>query len=134
MRRIPRSSSLVLLAILLAACAGRTGPAWAPAPIGDLASVRGTWAGLMLRDPAGREDWLELTIAPDGSFQGKSYRQIGALSGSGHFTLVNGRLEAKTARASLTGALFQADGRRMLRIEATTTDGLRFRAELEPAQ
>jgi hypothetical protein len=127
---IGRLAVLLLATGLVVACATPRRPAWTPVPIPNLASVSGKWAGVLLRDPTDRrDDWLELTIAPDGSFQAKSYRLIGAMTGSGQFTLADGKLNAKSPRATTTGTLYEAEGQRMLRIEAVTPEGLTFRSD-----
>lgn len=131
---VSRLAVAVLVAAGAAACAVPHRPAWTALPITDMASVSGKWGGVLLRDPAERQDdWLELTIGPGGAFQIKSFRLIGALTGSGTFTLAGGKVVFKGERASITGTLHTAQGRRMLRIDATTPEGFAFRSDTEPA-
>jgi hypothetical protein len=130
---VSRRTVLVLVAGLVVACETARQPAWTPVPITDLAKVSGKWAGVLLRDPTDRrDDWLQMTIAPDGSFETKSYRLIGAMTASGRFTLADGKLSFKDPRGTITGALYTADGRRMLRMEAVTAEGLTFRSDTLP--
>jgi hypothetical protein len=128
-----RRAVLVLMAALAVSCATPSRPDWNPVPITDLASIRGKWSGVLLRDPTDRrDDWLEMTIGPDGAFQVKSYRLIGAMTGSGRFTLADGKITYQGPRSTITGALFTADGKRMLRMEATTPEGFTFRSDALP--
>ena len=123
----------VLMATLAVSCTTASRPAWTPVPITDVASISGKWAGVLLRDPTDRrDDWLEMTIAPDGAYQVKSYRLIGAMTGSGRFTLADGKLTSQGPRSTITGALYTAEGKRMLRMEATTPEGFTFRSDTLP--
>jgi hypothetical protein len=130
-----RLVSPVLVAAFVVACASPPRPDWTPVPIKDIASVSGKWAGILLREPPDRrDDWLELRIAPDGSFEAKSVRLIGTMTGTGKVALADGKLAGKTANASMTGALYTAGNRRMLRVDAKTTEGLVFWSETTPVQ
>ena len=57
---------LVLVAVIVAACAG-TGPteaALSPVPITDIKMVAGKWGGLVTGISAQQKDWVDVTIAP----------------------------------------------------------------------
>jgi hypothetical protein len=132
-RRVSRLAPLVLVAMVVVACATASRPDWTPVPITDLARVSGKWSGVLLRDPTDRrDDWLEMTIAPDGTFQVKSYRLIGAMTGSGRFSIADGKLVSKGERAAITGTLYTAGAERMLRMEARTPEGFVFRSDARP--
>lgn len=125
----------LLVAAFLAACASQPRPDWTPVPITDIASISGKWAGVLLREPPDRrDDWLELRIAPDGSFEAKSVRLIGAMTGTGKAALSDGKLTARSPNFSITGTLFTAGNRRMLRVDAKRADGLAFWSEATPVQ
>jgi hypothetical protein len=127
--------SLLLAAAAAAACAAPRQPAWSPVPIADVSSLTGKWGGVLLRDPTDRrDDWLEMTIGPDGSFEARSYRLIGSMTGSGRFVVTDGRVTSRGQRATINGALFTAEGKRMLRLDALDSDGIRFRADLTPVR
>src|SRR5262245_39074502 len=129
-----RLVSSILVASALAACASAPRPDWTPVPIGDIASVSGKWSGTLMRQPPDRrDDWLELTIAPDGSFEARSVRLIGTMAGKGRFTLADGKLIAKNPTFSITGTLLAAENRRMLRLDATSSEGIVFRSNATPA-
>jgi hypothetical protein len=130
---VSRLALAALVATVAVSCATPDRPAWTPVPITDLGTVSGKWAGILLRDPTDRrDDWLEMTIAPDGTYQVKSYRLIGAMTGSGRFTLADGKLSSKGPRSTITGTLYTADGQRMLRMHATTPEGFIFRSDTRP--
>jgi hypothetical protein len=130
---VSRLALLALVATLAISCATARGPAWTPVPITEVGSVSGKWSGILLRDPPDRrDDWLEMTIVPDGTYQVKSYRLIGAMTGSGRFTLADGKLSSKGPRSTITGTLYTAENKRMLRMEATTPEGFTFRSDTLP--
>lgn len=110
-------------------------PAWAPLPISDLKSVAGAWDGILTsRVGMRRDDWLQLRIAEDGTYEFATYRPIGVLSGKGTFTVDNGKLVIETERGRITCSLYQANDRRMLKTEATSKDGATYSAELAPVR
>jgi hypothetical protein len=103
--------------------------------IDSFQSVAGKWAGVMIRTPRSREeDWIRVTIQPDGRYEFASYRTIGVLSGHGQFTLADGKLAVKTERGTAMGTLWMADDRRMLRFAGVLEDGMQYTAEVTPAK
>ena len=56
-------------------------------PISDFSSVAGKWAGTFWLDPRDYEDWVELQINPDGSYEYSSVNEWGAMLGSDRFSL-----------------------------------------------
>ncbi len=126
---------LVLVATLLAACAGTgTGPteALAPVPITDFRMVAGKWEGTVSGLSAKRDDgdWAEMTISPDGTYDFGIYRTIGVFGGRGTFTLSDGKLQMRGERGSATYALYQGGGKRVLQVQATLSDGRPLTAKL----
>ncbi|MGQ0810276.1 MAG: hypothetical protein ACT4OO_03510 [Nitrospiraceae bacterium] len=141
MRRSIRFAGLFWLLILLAWIGGCTGPAPTAAPqrtavpISDFRTIAGKWEGLMIREPRSRrEDWVRVTIQEDGRFDFTSYRTIGVFSGSGQFSLNEGKVTAHEERGTLTCTLYESHGRRLLEVTGVAKDGLQYSAELTPAR
>ena len=145
-RRTPASrlsGTVLVLAMAVAAAfmtmAGCAGPASSPAPtalspvaITDFRAVAGRWAG-PVRGLASRrsdEDWVELTIAQDGAYEFGIARNIGMFAGRGRFTLDDGKLVMVGERGRATYALYEGEGRRMLRANGVLTNGAPVSAEL----
>ncbi len=131
-----RTLALVGL-LLLAACGEMQRPAPRPStivPISDFGRVAGTWKGLLKRIPKNPgDDWVEVTITKDGKYKFASFRTIGVFSGTGTFTLKDGKLldESKEGRAAFT--LYEGGGRRMLSVEARAKK-VRYYADLFPVK
>lgn len=124
---------LVVIAGLLAACAGM-GPAagLTPVPITDFNMVAGTWGGLVTGISPQHDDWIDVTITPDGKYDFGIYRTIGQFGGSGTLTLNNGKLESRGDRGSAVYSLYQGGNKRMLQVQGTLTDGRQVTASLNP--
>lgn len=137
--RISRVTCAALAALFVIAGCQSTEPelkhTFHPVAIDSFQSVAGQWAGVMIRTPRSREeDWIRVTIQPDGRYEFASYRTIGVLSGHGQFTLADGRLAVKTERGTATGTLWMAESRRMLRFAGQLEDGMHYTAEVTPAK
>jgi hypothetical protein len=102
----------------------------APVPITSIAAIKGKWAGVVARGSANRDDWLELTINDDGSFQYTSARTIGVLQGRGQLSLRDGQGFSESERARSTYQLIDRGGKRVLRVDVVETNGLRYGADL----
>jgi len=112
-------------------------PNWVMTPISDFKNIAGKWQGMMVEHPhppRGAGDWVRVAITEDGRYQFSSYRGVGVFSGSGTMTLSDGKAYTKTDRGNSVSTLHTADGRRMLRVSAKTTDGMEYSADLEPAK
>lgn len=123
------------LALALAACAsGGSGESRTVVPITDLGSVAGRWDGLLSGPwtPREQEDFVEVMIGADGTYQGRSVRTIGVLQGRGSVEVRDGALLFKGSRGTGTGRLFAVGGRRVLEIELTTPEGRAASARLSP--
>jgi hypothetical protein len=108
-------------------------PQWVQVPIADLPSVAGKWDGLMHRmPPERRDDWVTVTIAPDGRYEFSSLRTIGVFTGHGVFGLDEGKLHAKSERGELQAILYEAGPQRMLKAKGRATDGTEYTAEVKP--
>jgi hypothetical protein len=138
LRRQERSRAAPWLsgvALLLSACAsvgGGEGLGTA-VPIAEISSVAGRWDGLM-RWSSGRrdEDFIEMTLNPDGSYRATTARVIGVVDAQGRMELRDGRLLLRGERSSGTATLYARDGRRTLVVVMTTMGGEQLSARLTP--
>ena len=137
--------TLVVLAGSLGACTGPQVPSARttarPQPstavgIADFKSVAGVWDGILHGLPSPRSrydgDWIMLRIGDDGSYEFASFREIGVFRGSGTLRLSEGRLFLEGPRGRATLTLYADDGRRLLRADGVSDDGLKLTAELTP--
>lgn len=130
--------------ILLSGMAGLAGcapveplppPPTTPVSIATFESATGKWSGILRSIPALRhDDWVTLTIGNDGSYEFVSIREIGIFQGKGTFTILDGKLRAETERGSSVVTLYKDGGRRMLKVEAATKDGVQYSAQLTPTK
>ena len=103
-------------------------------PVTDPSQVAGKWEGLLRRVPPSRTDGVTLVILSDGRYRFTSARTIGILRGEGTFTVADGRLTTTGERGTMDVALFEGEGRRMLRATGQSSDGLGFVAEVTPVK
>lgn len=124
---------LALVATMLAACAGR-GPtdALTPVPITDFKMVAGNWEGPVSGISAQHDDWVELTITPDGKYDFGVYRTIGVFGGTGTLKLSGGTVQLLGERGSATHTLYQSGAKRILQVQAVLSDGRQLSATLSP--
>jgi hypothetical protein len=124
---------LALVATMLAACAGR-GPtdALTPVPITDFKMVAGNWEGPVSGISAQHDDWVELTITPDGKYDFGVYRTIGVFGGTGTLKLSGGTVQLFGERGSATYTLYQSGANRILQVQAVLSDGRQLSATLSP--
>jgi hypothetical protein len=127
----------LVIALGLAGCAG-SGSATTAAPIAitDLASITGKWVGLLeIAGSRDREDYLEVTIASDGTYRAASARTIGILDAKGTVTVTDGRLLIQGASGGKgTAILYSQPGQppRLLQVNGTAGDGRPYIARLRP--
>jgi hypothetical protein len=132
---------------LLAGCAGAAAPGptapvpaappaagWSPVPIADIKSVAGKWEGQLTRARGPRDDWMELTIREDGSYEAVSYRTIGVLRGTGRLTLTDGKLVAQGERGTATLALSARGAERRLDVTMRNREGADITSTFAPAR
>jgi hypothetical protein len=126
---------LAVIATLLGACAG-TGPtdALTAVPITDFKMVAGKWGGLVSGISAQHDDWVDVTITPDGKYDFGVYRTVGTFSGTGTFTLSDGKLESRGDRGGATYTLYQSGAKRVLQVQGALTDGRKVSAKLTPKE
>src|SRR5262245_10198178 len=84
----------LLWALGFAGCAGSgSSTTTAPIAISDVASIAGKWVGLLeLAGSRDRDDYVEVTIAPDGTYRAASARTIGVMDARGTVKVADGRL------------------------------------------
>ena len=129
---------LVVVALMMAACASTQGGGGTRTrvPITELKSVAGRWDGLLSglsARPSSDQDFVEVLIRTDGTYEATAFRTVGVLRGRGTLEVKDGNLVLRGAGgASGTGQLFSIDGRRVLEIDTTSADGRRVTARLSP--
>jgi len=110
-------------------------PPSTPVAILTFQPVSGKWAGILRALPQTRkDDWVTLVISEDGTYQFMSPRTIGIFQGRGTFMLIDGKLRTETDRGLALLTLYEESGRRMLKVEGTTNDGVKYSANLDPSQ
>jgi len=124
---------LAAVAVLVVACVARNPTDGLTAvPIADFKAVAGDWHGSVSGISAEHDDWVEVTVTPDGKFDFGSYRIIGLFGGTGSFTLSDGKLQMRGDRGSATIALYEGGTQRILEAKATLSDGRQLTAYLTP--
>lgn len=130
-------ASVLPALISLIACAAALPPEQQPAVpvvISDIKTVAGKWEGMVIREPFQR-DWAELIIYEDGRFEYISHRSyLGIAKGGGRLKLNDGKLTSETERGQATYSLVERSGRRVLRVDVLSKQGLRYTAELTRAE
>jgi len=100
--------------------------------IPDLKSLAGRWDGILQAGDDLREDFLNLVLNADGTYETGSARTTGALEGRGRAEVLNGQLRISSQRASGIGTLYDKDGKRTLIVQITGANGRQFTARLTP--
>jgi hypothetical protein len=137
--RLPLVRLLVAaLALTVAGCAemSQSPPALSPVAITDIGSVAGKWAGPVtgLATRRDQDDWVNVVIGPDGTYDFGIYRTIGVFGGKGKLTVQDGKLALQGDRGTGTLSLFEGGGKRVLRGDAVLSDGTRINSEFTPAR
>ena len=137
--RLPLALLLVaIVALTVAGCAemSQSPPSLSPVAITDIGSVAGKWAGPVKGLPSRRDqdDWVDVVIGPDGTYDFGIYRTIGVFGGKGKFTVQDGKLALRGDRGTGTLSLFAGGGKRVLRGDAVLADGTKLNIELTPAR
>jgi hypothetical protein len=125
----------LVIALGLAGCAS-SGSASAPIAITDLSSIAGKWVGLLeMEGSRDRQDYLEVTIARDGTYRAESARTIGVMDAKGTVKVADGRLLIQGERGGKgTGTLYTQPGQppRLLQVNGTAGDGRPYIVRLRP--
>lgn len=127
--------AVLSLAVLLAAgaCASSGQSRYgATVSIPNLQSVAGRWDGILQAGDDLREDFLNVVVGADGTYEAGSARTIGSLEGRGRAEVQNGQLRLIGPRSSGIGTLYEKDGKRTLVVQVTGANGRQFTARLTP--
>ena len=128
---------VLIVALGIAGCAGSgSATTTAPMAITDLASIAGKWVGLLeIAGSRDREDYVEVTIASDGTYRAASARTIGVMDAKGTVKVADGKLLIQGERGGKgTGTLFTQPGQppRLLQVNGTAGDGRPYIVRLRP--
>jgi hypothetical protein len=127
----------LVVAVTLAGCAGGA-PATTASPVAitDVTSIAGKWVGLLeMAGSRDREDYVEVTIAGDGTYRAASARTIGVMDARGTVTVADGKLVIQGERGGKgTATLFTQPGQppRLLQVNGTAGDGRPYILRLRP--
>ena len=115
-----------------------------PARLGitDLNSLVGKWEGLGQGPSSGSvlgghsADWVEFTIKENGTYEARSYREIGVFRSTGTLTLSDNALHYTSDRSrGVLYLIYDEGGRRVLRLQGRLlSGGGAISAELTPAR
>jgi hypothetical protein len=125
---------LAAIAMVLGACAGVGTDALTAVPITDFKQVAGKWGGLVTGISAQHDDWVDVTIMPDGKYNFGIYRTVGVFGGTGTFTLSDGKLQSRGDRGSATYTLYESGAKRVLQVQGALSDGRKVSAKLTPKE
>jgi hypothetical protein len=125
-------TATLVATVVLAGCAGSQAsrPPDTTVPITSIDAIKGKWAGVVDRSPSRSEDFIELTIGADSSYQITSARTAGGFQGKGQLTLRDGQAFAETQGSKSTYRLIDRGGKRVLRPDVVETNGLRYGTDL----
>ena len=104
--------------------------------VSNTSAVAGKWTGLMELEGGGdREDFVELTIDPDGTYRAGASRTIGLMDAKGKITVADGKIRLVGDRgAQATGTLYErapATDRSLVLVGAAP-NGRRFMVRMRP--
>jgi hypothetical protein len=126
----------LVIAVGLAGCAGSGSAASGPVAIPDVASIAGKWVGLLeMAGSRDRQDYIEVTIANDGTYRAAAARTIGIMDARGTVSVSDGKLMIQGERGSKgVGTLFTQTGQppRLLQVNGATGDGRPYIVRLRP--
>ena len=125
-------TATLVATVILAGCAGSQAPRPpdTTVPIASIDVIKGKWAGVVDRSPSRSEDFIEMTIGADSSYQITSARTVGGFQGKGQLTLRDGQAFAETQERKSTLRLIDRGGKRVLRLDVVETNGLRYGSDL----
>ena len=137
MHRFARPLTLFAALVVMVQMAACAGPGTAPrassvmVPITDVKAVAGAWAGVASRTASDQDDWVEVTLNEDGTFEAFSARQIGVLQGKGTLTVDGGKMMARGPNGSAVLTLYDRAGR-VLVLDFRDRNGVSYSGELRP--
>jgi hypothetical protein len=125
-------TATLVAAVIFGGCAGSQAsrPPDTTVPITSVDAIKGKWAGVVDRSPSRSEDFIEVTIGADNSYQVTSARTAGGFQGKGQLTLRDGQAFAETQNAKSTFRLIDRGGKRVLRLDVVEANGLRYGTDL----
>jgi hypothetical protein len=132
-----RMVSLSVLLLIHGGCASLASDSASrgtPVPVTSVATVAGRWAGLSDL-PGNRMDdnYVEVTLRDDGSYEATSARTIGFMDARGRVQVSDGRLLIEGNSGSRgTATLYSAGGQRTLLVEIETPRAGSVTARLRP--
>src|SRR5262245_14954939 len=132
MLKTPSVLCLVVIASVIGGCAGSDMGSMTPTPITDFKQVAGNWQGPVTGISQRSDDWVEVTITPDGKYDFGIYRTIGVFGGTGTFTLKDGKLELRGERGTATFTLYQGGSSRAMQVVGVLSDNRQITAKLSP--
>jgi hypothetical protein len=146
MRNLAGAVLLLGMSLAVDACV-TTSQTASPAPvtavaITDLTSLVGKWEGLAQGPSSGSvlgghsADWVEFTIKRDGTYEARSYREIGVFRGAGTLTLRDNVVHWTSDRSrGVLYLIYDQGGKRVLRLQGQLiSGGGPLSAELTPAR
>src|SRR5262249_39437810 len=109
--------AVVLALTILVGCAGSgaSRPPDTTVPITSVDPIKGKWAGVV--DRSRREDYIEIVINDDATYQVTSARTSGSFEGKGKLTLRDGMAFAESPGAKSSFRLIDRGGTRVLRFD-----------------
>lgn len=136
-RAVAMASWTWMVAVLALAACATTETSSPPTliPVTDVKTLTGRWEGLLLGLPGGaHQDFVEIVIRDDGTYQARTYRTIGVLRGRGSIEAKDGALIFRGERAVGGGRLYLDKDRRVLEISMTDDAGRPVTARLSPTR
>ena len=132
-----RAGVSLALVLGLGGCAGGgTTTTTAPVAVTDVASVAGTWVGLLsITGSRDREDYVEVTVDRSGAYGASAARTIGVLDVKGTVTASGGRLLIKGDSGGQGTAILYTQpppDQHMLVVNGTASDGRAYILRLRP--
>jgi len=136
LNRMIRCALVLAVIVALGACASGSGQSryGAQVPVQSVQSLAGRWGGIVQSGFDQREDFVDVTIAPDGAYEARTARTIGVLEGRGRVDVQDGRIRVMGTNASGFGTLYEKDGKRTMVLELAAPNGRQFSARLTPRQ
>jgi hypothetical protein len=127
------SALLVAIVFALGACASGGGQSHGDmVAVRDVQSIAGRWAGIIESSGRQPDDFVDVTVNADGSYQAGGARTIGVFEGRGRIDVQDGRLRLTGERSTGLGTLYEKAGKRTLVFAITTSNGRQFTARLSP--
>src|SRR5262245_37804418 len=127
-------SVLLLLLAIHGGCASDSASRGTPIPVTSVGTIAGRWAGLSeLPGDRMEENYVEVTLRDDGTYEAKSARTIGLMDARGRVQVSDGRLLIEGSNGARgTATLYSAGGQRTLLVEMRSAEVGSITARLRP--